>query len=59
MGNIHVKLFEIWTSGSGAVFYRKSLRMQEGRAMDTRLIPYPANFTCPENVVCLIGLLHN
>ena len=26
MGNIHVKLYEIRISGSGDVFYRKSLR---------------------------------
>ena len=34
MGNIHVKLYEIWTSGSeGDVFLRKSLRT-EGRTTD-------------------------
>ena len=36
MGNIHVKLYEIWTSGSGGdVLQRKSLRMTEdGRTKD-------------------------
>ena len=30
MGNIHVKLYVIWTSGSeGDVIYRKSLKMME------------------------------
>ena len=29
MGIIHVKLYEIWTSGSGDVVLRKSLRMTE------------------------------
>ena len=30
MGNIHVKLYEIRTSGSGDVVQRKSLRMDKG-----------------------------
>ena len=30
MGNVHVKLYEILTSGSGDVVYRKSLRTQDG-----------------------------
>ena len=35
MGNIHVKLYEIWTSCSeGDVVLRKSLRMHDGRTDD-------------------------
>ena len=35
MGNIHVKLFEIWTSGSGGdVIYRKSLPKNDGSTTD-------------------------
>ena len=34
--NIHVKLYEIWISGSGDFVQRKSLRpMEEGRRMKT------------------------
>ena len=35
MGNIHVKLYEIWTSGSGDVIERKSLRTTDGRRTKT------------------------
>ena len=31
MGNIHVKLFEIWTSSSEDVIQRKRLRTDDGR----------------------------
>ena len=37
IGNIHVKLFEIWSSGSGGdVFLRKSLCTMDGRRTDRR-----------------------
>ena len=36
IGNIQVKLFEIWTSGSGDVIYRKSLSMMDGRMDDAQ-----------------------
>ena len=45
MGNIHVKLYEIWTSGSGGdVVQRKSLRtdeqtMDEDRSQNLTLSP--------------------
>ena len=32
--NIHVKLFEIWTCGSGDVIKRKSLLTTDGRTRD-------------------------
>ena len=36
MGNIHVKLYEIWTSGSGGdVVQRKSLRTDDGQRLIT------------------------
>ena len=36
MGNIHVKLYEIWTRGSGGdVIERKSLRTTDGRRTKT------------------------
>ena len=35
MGNIHVKLYDIWTSRSGGdIVYRKSLRTTDGRTDD-------------------------
>ena len=34
MGNIHVKLFEIWTSGSGDVVKEKSLQTTDGHTTD-------------------------
>ena len=35
MGNIHAKLFEIWTNGSGGdLISRKSLRTADRRTMD-------------------------
>ena len=33
MGNIHVKLSEIWTSGSGGDFFKKKL-MEDGHMTD-------------------------
>ena len=36
MENIHVKLFEIWTSGSGDVVYRKSLQTHDGLSLITK-----------------------
>ena len=37
MGNIHVKLFEIWTGGSvGDVVLRKSLRTTDGQRRITK-----------------------
>ena len=37
MGNIHVKLFEIWTSGSGDLFKEKVFRTTDRRSTDARL----------------------
>ena len=37
MGNIHVNLYDIWTSGSGDVVKRKILHTMDGRATDKEL----------------------